>query len=528
MPSIERKSLDRIKPGDNLVVDAGKFARAGQPIDEKTIKLFARHRVMFVPTIALTYEEQEEVDEDNKKEFLLNEINKLEKRFQNIRLRMLDKVSSIYVPFSEQDRVFQQKGKKKQITSNKLLEPDPGPLYQPDIDAGSLAIVNQNSVRYLHEMLTSIYTSLDKLTRRDSDTRGNKNRIPRQLYYSIRLHSYYDGKQLSTVGNAVPWHVVDSALYFLITMININKKRSVRGYPLSEARFDPDAKTTDATVYQYKKEYIVEAALGILLHGIGFSQKTVHELVSSKPLLDGDDKVTRGKIRTLQRSINVARNLLRNRSDISSISRMMVSMQKEYPDGTGFPPLNENRLIHEFVRLMQIITTFDELTNPVLSKVTYSRTDVIKHLLDNSGPYEYTRDKFVKQKRFDKQLLMEFLDILAPYEIGEKVYLFMEGSSDIPRFVGRVFSYLDSYIPLISILHDERNGKRYRYGELLFYIPQSLALVMQGGKVKKKQKIEWVGSLKLHDVSVNPGTIEEYRDVVFGKERALAKRLRSA
>jgi hypothetical protein len=328
------------------------------------------------------------------------------------------------------------------------------------------------------------------------------------------------------VGNALPWQMVDCALYFLVTMININKKRSVRGYPLSEARFDPATKTSDTTVYQYRQEYIVEAAMGVLLHGIGFSHASVHRLLSTKPLLDGDDNVTRKKIRTLQRNINVARNLLRNRSDLSSISRMMVAMQKEYPDGTGFPPLNENRFIHEFIRLMHIITTYDELTNPVLSKVAYSRMDVIDYLLKHSGPYEYEGEKFVKQKRFDRSLLLEFLDMLAPFELGEKVYLFMPGSSDVPRFVGRVFSYVDSYIPLISILHDERNGKRYHYGQLLFHIPRSLAMVMEQGKVKKKNTIEWIGKLSIHDVSVNPGTIDEYNDYIFGKERALARRLR--
>ena len=526
MPSIERKSIDRIKPGDNLVADAGVFAKAGQPIDEKTIKLFARHKVTYVPTISLTYEEIDRLKEEQKKDYLLNAIKKLEQRFQNTRIKLIEKVSSLYVPFSELDPGFGVKGKKKQLTKNTLLEPEPGPLYQPDIDAGSEQLITQNNIRYLQENLTSVYAVLEKLTRRDKETRGSKNRIPRQLYYSIRLHSYYEGPRISTVGNAVPWHAVDTALYFLVTMTNINKKRIVEGLPLSESRFDPDTKTTDNTVYRYHSEYIVEAALGILLHGIGYSHDEVHALLSAKPFLDGTDKGTKKRVRILQRNINVAKNLLRNRRDISSISRMMVTMQKEYPDGTGFPPLNENRFIHEFVRLFQIIDAYDLMTNPILGRVPYCRQDVIDYLWNHSGEYNYTKEKFVKQKRYDRNLLKEFLEMLAPYEIGEKVYLYEAGNSSVPRCVGRVFSYFDSFIPLISVLKDERTGKSYPYGWLLFYLPGSLAIIMENGTVKKKSKVDWVGSLRVVDSLISPGAIDEYRDFLFGNERVLAKRLR--
>ena len=91
---------------------------------------------------------------------------------------------------------------------------------------------------------------------------------------------------------------------------------------------------------------------------------------------------------------------LLDRQDISSISRMMCSMRRRYPDGSGIPPLNENKLLHEFVRMYQVIDFY----------------------------------------RFESKLVKEFLQVLKPYERGEKVYLYASGKRNEHLFVGRVFS----------------------------------------------------------------------------------------
>ncbi len=59
MPSIERKSMDRLSQGDRLLVDIGPMAKAGRPIDEKTITLLGKHKVSYVATLTTKYEEKQ-------------------------------------------------------------------------------------------------------------------------------------------------------------------------------------------------------------------------------------------------------------------------------------------------------------------------------------------------------------------------------------------------------------------------------------------------------------------------------------
>ena len=528
MPSIEIKSLDRIKPGDRLLVDAGVFAKAGRPVDEKVINLLVRHKVSYVPTIAPTYEELELL---KRKELDVSTVveKELEHRLTSIdklRFKMIDKLKSIYISYSETDSVFQVRGKKKQMAKGILLEAEPGVLYQPEIDAGSHLLISPGHIKFLKDCLFSYNSIIERMVVRDTDTRGQKNIIPRQLFHTIRLHSYYGGDKVSSIGDAVPWQFLDIASMFIVVMNNINKKRILQGLPLSEQRFDASSSVDRETLFQYRGELIVDAALGILLSGIGLYQEKVHRVLSQRPVLGSPGFTGKEQIILLQKSINISRNLFRNRSDISAITRIMITMQKEYPDGTGFPYLNENRYLHEFIRLFQIIHFYDEMTTPVLGSTMFPKTDVIKFMKENSGSYNYSKDKFIPGAQFDASLLEEFLNIIKPWDKGEKVLLYAEGSRNHKAFVGRVFSYTDSHIPIISILKDERTGKTFSFGSLLFHLPGATVISMRGGKMIGKKKIPELSGMEIVEPSINFGNILEWSDILFGNKRTMARRFR--
>ena len=530
MASIEFKSIDRIRQGDRLLVDAGVFSKAGREIDEKTIQLFAKHKVSYVPTISLTYEEQEKFKDGRDgaviEDFIGREIRKRRPPFDRLRLRLLDKLKSIYIPFYESHGIFQAKGKKKQLTRDKLLEGNLPSLYQPDTDAGSESLLSPNKVDFLIEIIKAFSKQLENLSYLGPETRRLKKRLNRINLNSVRLHSLFSGERLTNVGDAVAWHVADTGIYFFYAITNLNKKRILSGCPLTVARFDPDQAVDEKTEFQYYPGTLCDAFLGILLHRIGDLHESIHPVLSAKAVLDPDDPVGRNKIRLLQRSDYVTRNLLRNRRDISSIARMICLMQHEYPDGTGFPPLNTNKYLHELVRLFQIVDFYDEMTNPIILKSPFSRFEVIEYMKTSSGEYRYVPGSFVPNARFDRMLLEEFLQILAPYEIGEKVYLYAGGKRNEHYFVGRVFSYLDSHIPLISILVDERSNKKYRYGDLLFNIPGGDAYFVKNGKIVRNIKMDWIKELQIYDLSMNPGGISEYGDSLFGKQRVLSRKLK--
>jgi hypothetical protein len=63
---------------------------------------------------------------------------------------------------------------------------------------------------------------------------------------------------------------------------------------------------------------------------------------------------------------------------------------------------------------------------------------------------------------------------------------------------------------------------------LLFHIPGSEAIYVNKGKVVKREKKDWISDLEIFDVKINAAHISEYIDHLYGKERVLSRRLKSA
>ncbi len=526
MPSIERKSIDRLGGGDRLFVDAGILARAGRQVDEKLIRLLGTHKAAVVTVINPTYEERARIKatgmDENK--FILEVIGARGTAVDRFRSRLVEQLRSVYVPFSELDRGFCARGRKKQITADILLSPEPGPLYQGDIDAGSQTILTPAVLQNLKTDLDRLYEYIEGIIPSKEDGgKVNEKKLPTGLH-SIRLHSIFNSGRLQSVGDALVWHAVDSALLFMLSMAQINRNRIKSGGKLSTTRFNPEKPSFQKDIYYYDRDLIIQAGLGILIHALGFCHVTVHEVMSTKPVLTGGSKRELEIIKILRRNYNVVKNLVRNREDISPISRMMITGQYDYPDGTGYPPIDRNNFLHEFIRLFHIIDTWDELTNPVLGKTAFSRHKALMHIEESSGTYSYRRDTKVYSPRFDENLLNNLKEILRPYSQGEKVYISPPEDEGTHVYVGRVFSYLGSPIPTVSILKDERTGKRFPFGKVILNIPQGTIYVRRSGKDPSTTKNPWLTRLVIHEAPTTNTDITGTYEYLYGAVRNQPKR----
>ncbi len=524
MPIIERKTLDRVNTEDVLYLDAGNLMKAGQKVGEK-ISSLAKYNVSHITVIAPTREERAALNDDKLKEHISNyiEIGK-RKSHDDLRFNLKNTLLNFHELYSEKDRIFSIPGKRSYLETGDLLSAKIESLNYNHVQAGSFRLIDKYKLKYIGEIITKYQSFYDKLKPIEKGEKESKGAVNRIHMNSIRLNSMYDDSKLASLGDSLVNQSIDIALLFLHTFININKKRIIEGRPLSESRWDPSQKKSNQGIYQYKPELIFEAVIGALLHNVGEAHSLVHQIISGKPYFSDQSKNDQMKIKQIQKSTNVLKHLL-DRDDISSITRMIAVMQKDYPDGTGYPSPNENRYLFEFVRLFQIIEFYDHMTNPVLSKTVFSRMDVINYIKENSGVYNYSGDKFVPQKKFDSMLVDEFLDILAPYEINEKVYLYEKKKRNHPMYVGKVVSYPDSYFPMVAILKDEKNNRAYRDGTVFMHIPSStLFIKSKDGKIEKK-KNTWISNLEIFDKNLNAGDILEYRDMIFGSERPLSKHL---
>ena len=442
---------------------------------------------------------------------------KKRKYYDDIRFNLKNTLQDFHEIFSETDRAFSIPGKRNYLEENELFSRKLDSLNYESLQAGSSRLIDKHKLKYINDLLTRLQSFYDKLKPLESGSKEAKGTINRIHMNSIRLNSVYDNSKMTTIGDSLIYQSIDTAQLFIHTFNNINKKRIIEGRPFSESRWDPTQRKTKQGIFQYKPELILEAATGILLHNIGNAHRTIHQIISGKPILSSQSKNDLRKIKLIQKSVFLLKHML-DRDDISSISRMICMLQKDYPDGTGYPLPNENKYLFEFVRLFQIIDFYDSMTNPVISKSVFSRMDVIDYLIRNSGEYLYNAEKFEPQPKFDSSLVKEFLNVLAPFEINEKVYLYEKGKRNHPLFVGKVVSYPDSYHPLISLFKDERSGRTYHDGTVFIHIPSSSLYIKSAGKTVRK-KHPWIENLEIYDKNVNSGNISEYEDPIAGNER---------
>lgn len=78
----------------------------------------------------------------------------------------------------------------------------------------------------------------------------------------------------------------------------------------------------------------------------------------------------------------------------------------------------------------------------------------------------------------------------------------------------------------MSFQYDVQRNKSYREGQLLFYIPSSVAIAMNNGVVQKKIKYDWIKDLEIFDFLNNSGNIFEFEDALFNDQRKLAKKVK--
>ncbi len=529
MPLIERKSIERLNPNEILYSNAGSLLKAGNPVTDNVIGELAKRRVTYVETCRPTKEEIAAAGGD--KEAALEKMCQHIKDSQQdeyiaLRERLTENLKTIYLPYSEEDRTFHNRRRKKQISRGDILSNNLNPLVRDDAETGSTAVIDANVLRFTREFIKTFYSFLANRDALTPETRTKKRVINRLHLSSVRLHTHYDGDRINSVGDALAAQAADTMLFFLHAMVNLNKKRILAGKPLSESKYRPELKKGGDDVYHYDEDFIKEAALGVALMNVGLAHKVVHRLLPSSQL-DSNNRSDLKRIRTLQHSVYAAHHLL-DREDISSIARMMASLQFDYPDATGYPPPFKNRFLHDFVRLFHIVRKYDEMTNPVLTRTAYNRMDVIRYLKEHSDEYEPSKTPPGEHAKFDSNLVEEFISVLAPYRQGELVFLYPGTRRSEHIYVGKVHRYLDSHIPLISLLKDEKTGRRYQDGQLLLYIPKSMLLVMQNGKVKKRSTLGWIKELQIYDKHMDAGHVDEYEDFIFGRRRSFSKQLKGA
>lgn len=501
LPNIEIKTVDRLNLEDRLVVDVENLHRSGRSVDAKLIQLLGRTQVPHVPAISLTYEEKKKLTtEEHQRAYIDDFLQKRNTPWEELRYELYQTIQEIYSAFDEIANPYQTHHRFRVLNGDKLLKNRVPPEDRAEIRSAAEYFFSDARIARLTRTFQRILECWKGFSPNLPDTQS-KRLFPRLNALSIRMQSIWDGSRIVRPGTALPWHATDTAYLYLASLYHLNRTREVMGCPPTGLKYNVHFSYGDGMVYRYPEEYLVNAAIGAAYHALGFCHPEVQQVLSRRPLLQASSP--HKGVQQIQGAISLIRHLVKSHDNLSPMTRIVILGQSEYPDGSGWPQTKRDHVVHEFVRLFHVVELYDSLTNPWYQKQVYSREDVIAYLWNNSEYYPEGQVGYPRSTPFDRSMVEQFLSILGPWQLGEKVYIFPYDDLSMPHFVGRVYQYLKSYVPIISVLRDERTGQTYPFGRYLLDIPNGQSFVIEDKQVKDRRSADWITQLRIHDMTVN-------------------------
>lgn len=511
----EIKQIQDLNEQDTISARIGNLSKLGTKVNEKIIKILAKGNTPYIPVL--------KKEENVSYEDLIKKINEeiLNDDLNYLREKLIDNLKDVYKPFKEDDPIFFTKGKKPLMKINTLMEVEPNQIYWKEILEGSLKILPRHKITSLQKILLEIYRYFDVQKLRTKENLKDKKTLKKLYLYSARRdYEFFKGK-IKTEGDSILLHSVDTTIYFLITIANLNKIRALKNAPRSTIKFFLDkTEYTEFTEFFYAEDMIIQAALGSLLHSIGLMHITILENIGNKISLKDKNLKEQHKLKIehLEKNINIAKNLFRIREDISAITKMIINGQKEYLDATGYPQLKINKFIHELIRIFCIIDTYDELVNPIIIKESANPLEAIKFLIENSGKYYWSRkepDEQTKNKKFDIKMLENFLTILAPFDYGQIVNVNKKDNNE-NLFQAAVIEYKMSIMPNLSIIN--KNNQTYKIEEIIMDLENKEILIKDTNGSYKKNPLKNVDDFVIKN-NIPELNKNEIQLILFSHER---------
>lgn len=155
----------------------------------------------------------------------------------------------------------------------------------------------------------------------------------------------------------------------------------------------------------YSDERLKLLGLGAFLHDIGKAK--VPSEILNKP-----GKLTDKEFEEVKKHTTYGYEILKEHDDVPELSARIAYQHHERCNGSGYPRGLSKRYIDEFARIVAIADVFDAMVNDRVYRSGLNVKEVIEYL--------YTT---FTQNELDRELVLEFLEIIAPYPIGTKVKL---------------------------------------------------------------------------------------------------------
>ncbi len=232
-----------------------------------------------------------------------------------------------------------------------------------------------------------------------SETYDKSVNTIKTLYNDISLGNVFNTDVLQGVAT----DIVDSVFRNENAMAVLTRLRDKNAYAWRHAINCTILVAVFTRYLNYKKDTVLELALGALLHDLG--QAKIPAGILSKPT-----KLSELEIKAVQRHVSQGFNLIKTQKGITPVMLDMIVNHHERLDGSGYPRGLTAEKLKTPARIMAIIDAYSAMTADRLYKDGIEPVDVLRHLL-------------AKKHQFDPVLVQKFIKCMGVHPVGSIVKL---------------------------------------------------------------------------------------------------------
>jgi len=228
----------------------------------------------------------------------------------------------------------------------------------------------------------------------------NKSPCKVQKSYDLIMSKHRHIENLSNIVNSI----VDEMLSRKNVLVNLVDIKNMDNYTYEHSVNVIILSLVVGMGLNMDKVKLYNLAMGAMLHDIG-------KVFVPREILLKNGKLTDEEFAVIKQHPLKGYEYLKDNTDITALSRIIILQHHEKIDGTGYPEGIKGNKMHEFAKIASIADVYDALTSDRPYRRALSPNEAIEFIMGNAD------------RHFDFNMVNEFVRKIVPYPAGTMVNL---------------------------------------------------------------------------------------------------------
>ena len=233
------------------------------------------------------------------------------------------------------------------------------------------------------------------------ETRNKSKKIIKETFQGIEFNQDINITKVKDVVNDIIDDILFNSEDLMVNMVDI---KSFDSYTFEHSVNVAVLSIILGKSINLPRKKLYKLGIGAILHDIG-------KMLIPKKVLKKTDKLTEEEYEIIKEHPRLGYDYLKNKNEISPVSKIIILSHHERLDGTGYPKRIPKKEIHQFGKIVAITDVFDALTSDRIYRDRWPIHKAINYLMSNTD------------NKFDSNLVKKFIRNIAVYPNGTKVKL---------------------------------------------------------------------------------------------------------